>query len=583
MLFEDVVGQEHVTTTLRNAIASARLAHAYLFSGPRGVGKTTTARLLAKAVNCLHPRQQNPDNECEICREITEGRSFDVLEIDGASNRGVEEIRNLRESVRYAPAKGTYRVYIIDEVHMLTKEAFNALLKTLEEPPAHVLFIFATTEMHKLPATILSRCQRFEFRRIPVDHIRTNLRSIAEAEGIRMDDEALLLVARRGDGSLRDAQSIFDQVIALCGAEVTYASILEALHIVDQEVYFRVTDLIGAQDAAGALALVDELFTRGHDIREFLGGLTEHLRNLMLANTTGNASLIEASDVYRKRYMDEAKRFPVADLLRYQRFVGTTEHGIRWSSQPRFRLEADLVQLVTLPRAAEVGEVLSRLEELKKKGPADSGFGAGVSPAGTPAPVATAPRRSAFDPQAGAGATVPPPPSAPALPPSGRGTAPAPAESRSSSSSSPRVLSGVPVSAPLQGAAAGRRSGSVPPESAPAVSEREVQSRWQEFIAAVRQKKISLGSVMDGTWLAGVTGTSVRIGCRTEFEQSSIERSREMLAGLFGDLFHVRLRVEAVYDPQHAPGGTVEPPAAAPPEDHPIIAALKRELGAEPL
>jgi DNA polymerase-3 subunit gamma/tau len=526
MLFEDVVGQEHVTTTLRNAIASARLAHAYLFSGPRGVGKTTTARLLAKAVNCLHPRQQNPDNECEICREITEGRSFDVLEIDGASNRGVEEIRNLRESVRYAPAKGTYRVYIIDEVHMLTKEAFNALLKTLEEPPAHVLFIFATTEMHKLPATILSRCQRFEFRRIPVDHIRTNLRSIAEAEGIRMDDEALLLVARRGDGSLRDAQSIFDQVIALCGTEVTYASILEALHIVDQEVYFRVTDLIGAQDAAGALALVDELFTRGHDIREFLGGLTEHLRNLMLANTTGNASLIEASDVYRKRYMDEAKKFPVADLLRYQRFVGTTEHGIRWSSQPRFRLEADLVQLVTLPRAAEIGEVLSGLEELKKKDPA---------------------------------------------------------ESRSSTSSGPRVLSGVPVSAPTQGAAAGRRSASVPPESAPAISEREVQSRWQEFITAVRQKKISLGSVMDGTWLAGVTGTSVRIGCRTEFEQSSIERSREMLAGLFGDLFHVRLRVEAVYDPQHAPGGTVEPPAAAPPEDHPIIAALKRELGAEPL
>ena len=445
---------------------------------------------------------------------------------------------------------------------MLTKEAFNALLKTLEEPPTHVLFIFATTEIHKLPATILSRCQRFEFRRIPVERIRTKLKSIAEAEGIRMDDEALLLVARRGDGSLRDAQSIFDQVIALCGTEVTYEAILEALHIVDQEVYFRVTDLITAQDAPGALAMVDELFTRGHDVREFLGGVTEHLRNLMLAKTTGNTSLIEVSDVYKKRYLEEAKRFSVPDLLRYQRFVGNIESGIRWSTQPRFRLEADMVQLVTLPRAAEIGELLSGLNELKKKGlaerdphPGTPARGFGGPPASSPSPHPSIPTPtsavSAGGPLSGAPHAFLPgaPPGAPA-----RSSPPAPLKPASGGTKSP-----------------------------PAISEREVQSRWQEFITAVRQKKISLGTVMDGTWLAGVTANSARIGCRTEFEQSSIDRNREMLTGLFGDLFHVRLRIEAVYDPHNAPAAPVDQAQATLPEEHPIIAALKRELGAEPL
>jgi len=451
--------------------------------------------------------------------------------------------------------------------------------------------------MHKLPATILSRCQRFEFRRIPVERIRGKLKSIAEAEGIRMDDDALLLVARRGDGSLRDAQSIFDQVIALCGTDVTYVAILEALHIVDQDAYFRVTDLIMSQDAAGALALVDDLFTRGHDIREFLGGVTEHLRNLMLAKTTGNTSLLEVSDLYRKRYMEEAKKFSVSDLLRYQRFVGTTESGIRWSTQPRFRLEADMVQLVTLPRAAEIGEVLSGLDELKKKdlaesppasrgiaqlhgttspraGPdsaADSPFG--LPPRGSlgsPAPASAPPAETASASAAAAG----PPAAALQSPTNSSSVSPTPANAP------PAVARPFNSSKP---APAAQKPASGASKSAPAISEREVQSRWQEFLTAVRQRKISLGTVMDGTWLGGVTGNSVRIGCRTEFEQSSIERNREMLAGLFGDLFHVRLRIEGVYDPQHAPAGPVEQAPAAPSEDHPIIAALKRELGAEPL
>lgn len=367
MKFDDVEAQGHVTQTLKNAIKQKRLAHAYLFAGPRGVGKTTTARLLAKLVNCQNPTKDfEPDNTCEICREITEGRSFDVLEIDGASNRGVEEIRNLRESVRYAPAKGAYKVYIIDEVHMLTKEAFNALLKTLEEPPPHVMFIFATTEIHKLPATIISRCQRFDFRRISIEEIMANLGSIAKKEGLEIDNDALLLIAKKGDGSMRDSQSIFDQIVALCGSTIAKDQILQALNIVDQDFYFRVTDLIKTKNAKGGLDLVQDIMNRGYDIKEFLGGLTEHLRNILTTVTTGSTAFIEESDFYKQKYVDVAKQFSVADVLRLLKFVNSTEAAIKWSAQPRFKLETDIVQMITMNSAAEVGEVLKRIDDLSK-------------------------------------------------------------------------------------------------------------------------------------------------------------------------------------------------------------------------
>src|ERR1043166_334525 len=262
MVFEDVVGQSHVTTTLRNAIGTDRLSHSYIFSGPRGVGKTTTARILAKAINCLHPKDQNPDNECELCREITENRSVNVFEIDGASNRGVDEIRNLREAVRYGPANGRYKVYIIDEVHMLTKEAFNALLKTLEEPPSYIIFIFATTEIHKVPLTILSRCQRFDFRRIATEEIMGRLRFIAGQEKITIGEDALFIIAKRSDGSMRDAQSIFDQIVSFCGDTIDTAEMVRMLNVVDEEIYFRTTDAVRSKDAPGALALIEEITMR---------------------------------------------------------------------------------------------------------------------------------------------------------------------------------------------------------------------------------------------------------------------------------------------------------------------------------
>ena len=266
MIFDDVVGQGHVTSTLRNAIASNRVAHAYLFSGTRGCGKTTTARILARALNCSAPVNQNPDNTCVICKEIIDGRSMDVIEIDGASNRGVDEIRNLRDSVRYAPTHGKYKIYIIDEVHMLTKEAFNALLKTLEEPPVHVVFVFATTEVHKVPMTILSRCQRFDFRRIAVDEIIKTLSTIAKAEQITIDDESLMIIAKRAEGSLRDSESIFDQVRAFCGNDIKASDLLKAFNVVDLEMYFRVTEFLKTKNAGAAVALVDEIMKNGYDL-----------------------------------------------------------------------------------------------------------------------------------------------------------------------------------------------------------------------------------------------------------------------------------------------------------------------------
>lgn len=549
MKFEDVVGQSHVTTTLRNAIAANRLAHAYLFAGQRGCGKTTTARILAKAVNCLSPKDNNPDNECEICKEITEGRSFDVLEIDGASNRGVEEIRNLRESVRYAPAKGKYKVYIIDEVHMLTKEAFNALLKTLEEPPPRVLFIFATTEVHKLPATILSRCQRFDFRRIAVHEITANLKSIAQEEGIQLDDDVLMLIAKKGDGSLRDAQSTFDQVVSLCGKTITHQQILMALNIVDQEVYFRITDLIKARDAKGGLALVEELMSGGHDIKDFLNGLSEHLRNILVANTTRSTDLIEASDVYKKRYAEEAQHFSIADVLRLQRLVNGTESAIRWSAQPRFKLEADMIQLITMPAASEVHDLIQRVEEFKKK--------LASSPSVSQVPIVSTVPASSIAESAAAKIVVPA--QRPTfLKPSFVRSAPA-------QSSSPEAHRETQQST---------------------ISDGELLSRWQELILEVRRQKIALGSVMDSAMPLGVRGRVIRIGCANEFQASSIKRNKELLGDIVQKVFNLRACIEPEITPlTQKPATPVSgmSQSCRPEDEHPIIKAMIRELGVEPL
>ncbi len=364
--FSEVVGQEHVTATLLNSLKLGRVAHAYIFAGPRGVGKTTVARILAKAINCLNPQDYEPCNECEMCLEISNGRSIDILEIDGASNRGIDEVRDLRESVRYTPTKAKYKVYIIDEVHMLTKEAFNALLKTLEEPPPHILFIFATTEPHRVPSTILSRCQRFDFRRIEIQKIIERLKLIAQQDGVQIDEDSLFTIAKKANGSLRDALSIFDQVVSFCGENIKFEDVIKALNIIDQEVFFKVTDIVKQKNIKAGLELIDEIVKLGYDFQEFLSGLSEHLRNFLVVITTKSTELIEATEYYKSRYISQVNDFSEADIVRMLKIVNDAEISIKWAPQPRLKLEMVITQLASLDSTVKIQELISKIEELEK-------------------------------------------------------------------------------------------------------------------------------------------------------------------------------------------------------------------------
>ncbi len=370
-LFKEIVAQEHVTDTLKNAIRLDRLAHAYLFSGPRGVGKTTAARVLAKAINCTTPQderadQAEPCRECDSCRAFEDGRSLNIFEIDAASNNKVDDIRELRETVRIPPQGSKKKVYIIDEVHMLSKQAFNALLKTLEEPPPHALFIFATTEPHKVLPTILSRCQRFDFRRIPVPDVVDRLRKICEAEDITADEESLMLIARKGDGALRDALSAFDQAVSLCGTDLQYAELAQAMGVVDLDLFFRLTEHVLNRHSAGVLQLVERIMREGYDLQEFLSGLAEHLRNLFVARSMEDDSLIEAAEATRRRYAAASQPFEESDLLRLLMIAGDAEDDIKSSSQPRLKLEMALLKMTSITHAVDLRDALAKLDRLER-------------------------------------------------------------------------------------------------------------------------------------------------------------------------------------------------------------------------
>ena len=366
--FNEIIGQDHICTTLQNALKSGRIAHAYLFTGSRGIGKTSTARILAKALNCLNPQDYNPCNVCQNCVEITNSRSLDVIEIDGASNRGIDQVRELRENVKYPPSNSKYRIFIIDEVHMLTREAFNALLKTLEEPPPHVVFIFATTEPLKVPPTIISRCQRYDFHRIPVREIVGQLKKIAESENLTVSDDILTLLAKKSEGAMRDAESLLEQVVSFSSEKVNLNSVQKLLGLTDYEYYFTISNQVFEHDLNALIKSAEEVFNNGVNISEFLIGLSEHFRNLLITAIVKSAADLDLPDSLKNHYQEEAQRWSVNDLMRLLKLVGEAQAGLKAAMNQRTHLEFALLRMGAMEKTVTIQSILQNIDARQSGG-----------------------------------------------------------------------------------------------------------------------------------------------------------------------------------------------------------------------
>lgn len=367
--FADVKGQDHIVQTLKNQIIGQRIGHAYLFCGTRGTGKTTIAKIFAKAVNCEHPVDGSPCGECESCQSILSGRSMNVVEIDAASNNGVENIREIREQVQYPPTEGRYRVYIIDEVHMLSTGAFNALLKTLEEPPSYVIFILATTEVHKIPITVLSRCQRYDFRRITIETIAARLRELADAEQIPVEERALTYLAKAADGSMRDALSLLDQCVAFhFGTLLTYDNVLEVLGAVDSSVFSQLLREILSGDTAGCIHRLEEMVIQGRELGQFVTDFIWYLRNLLILKTTDDAeTMLEMSEDNLRLLREEAEMVDGERLMRFIRIFSELSSQLRYASQKRVLIEIALIKLTKPQMEQNLDSILQRLSELEAR------------------------------------------------------------------------------------------------------------------------------------------------------------------------------------------------------------------------
>ena len=446
--FGTLIGQDNIAQTLKNSILRGQLAHAYLFCGPRGVGKTTTARIFAKMINCSDPSgEMEPCGVCESCLSFAEGRSYCIHELDAASNNGVDDIKALMDQVRIPPQVGKYSVYIIDEVHMLSQAAFNAFLKTLEEPPAHAIFILATTEKHKILPTILSRCQTYDFNRITVENIVKNLRMVASNEGITIDDESLHVIAHKADGAMRDALTIFDQTVAFCGTDVKYQDVLRNLNVLDYEYSFALVDNFLKGDYPTALLTFDEILTKGFNALHFVAALSSHLRDLIVSKSGGLGALLELPDSLKKKYKEQADRCPLRFL--YDALTVTTqcESGYRASVNPRLHIEFALMKLAFL-----------------MDGPAD---GPAVSPASAPSPAS-----SVSEVQ----------PAAPVAQPAASASEPPQPRERRSRASRPSLS----IKSMMDGSE--QTETVAPAKEAPAPSDEYIRSKWPELAAAYTDK-----------------------------------------------------------------------------------------------
>lgn len=563
--FEEVVGQEHVTRTLANAIRAGRLAHAFLFCGPRGVGKTTTARILAKCLNCEKAADgpvPDPCNECPACREIASGRSLDVLEIDGASNRGIDEIRDLRENVRYAPSAGRAKVYIIDEVHMLTKEAFNALLKTLEEPPSGVYFVFATTEPHKVPATIRSRCQTYEFHRIPPETIARTLAALAAKEGFDVEPAALAELARQADGGLRDAQSLLDQAVAVAEGGVTLEGLRRLLGEAAGETYLHVVERTAAGDAGGAFEELQQLLERGMDPGRIAVALTATLRDLLVVQTAPDSAV---SLGVRADSLEEFRRVAAgvsgAKLTALLALASRTVSELRRSPRPRLTLEVALARMSRLEEPGDLAELAARLDALGAvEAPAPQGAGPG---GGTPSRAAPSPARTARRSRAERGGHEGGAPSARFV----EETTPA----ASPASDPPVAVAPAPVAPVVEG---------------------KLADVWSQLLQRVRGRKVMLASflergvpeALDDEALVAVFDNNYYEGMVNRRENLAV--IHEELTSLFGHRLRFKVRMGAL--PAGARPATEEAPrAAARPrdllQDNPGLRRVVHDLGGQVL
>ena len=392
--FDEVKGQDHIVTTLKNQLKAGRIGHAYLFCGTRGTGKTTVAKILARAVNCESPREDgSPCNECETCREILNGTSGNVIEIDAASNNGVDNIREIREEVQYRPTRGRYKVYIIDEVHMLSTGAFNALLKTLEEPPEYVIFILATTEVNKIPVTILSRCQRYNFHRITIDTIASRLQELLQKEGVEAEEKAIRYVAKAADGSMRDALSLLDQCIAFyLGEKLTYEKVLDVLGTVDTEVFSRLLRRVIDGDASGAIRILNEMVRNGKEMGQLVTDFTWYLRNLMLVqNSEDLEDVLDVSAENLRQLKEESTMIDSNGLMRYIRILSDLSNQLRFAAQKQILTETALIRLCRPQMDTDLSGVLDRIRQLEKK--MESGTFVQAAPAGSAGEAANMPGR----------------------------------------------------------------------------------------------------------------------------------------------------------------------------------------------
>ena len=574
--FSEVVGQQHVTATLENAIKHNRVAHAYIFSGARGVGKTTTARILAKALNCAKGPTVEPCNECDSCREIAAGTSLDVIEVDAASNRGIDQIRELREMVRYAPASSRYKVVILDEAHMLTDEASNALLKTLEEPPDKVIFVLATTQPEDLLETIRSRAQHFHFRALTFSEIVGALERIAQKEGLSIDSGALAVLARAAEGSLRDALSLLEQARAYCGATITDPQVRELLGVVPEELLDQLVEAVQARSAERVLALVHTFLAEGRNLQHFCREAIRHFRNLLIARVCGaDSDLIAAPPDQRLRLASAAEAFTEEDLTRYFQILLATDDDLRRKPDPRLHLEMGLLRLVNAARLAPLEELLAELNSdagaKRPASPAPSRGAAAAAAAGAAAPQPSFPGRAAATPAPVPTADVAAP--HPAAPAAKMETAPvdsAPARTETSA----RVP--VPASPPsIVAAAAGAFSG---------LEEAQVQA----IKAAILSQQKFLGELVEHVTRWELEGSEMRLIFPTESRalaemlqaRDPMEKLRTISSQVVGQPLRVCVRLEAV--PAMGVAGKAmrsSPELRARFEEDPIVRAMLERFG----